>query len=597
MDHHLPARARRPRRVLGLVAGIVVGGLVLAAPAPAGATTPPSEPPGAPVDPGDLGDDPLFDGLAQACFEGDMTSCDDLYWRTPVDSTYEEYGSTCAGRVPAGTYGSCAEEVAAAVDAASAVPAAPEQPAGLGTDVALDELAQQCFDGALFACDKLYVLGGDGTDYKAYGDTCAGRQEVDSGNYCHELTGFPEPTTDIATLPEVDVALDELTANCIIADMQACDDLYRQSEAGSLHEVAGDTCAGRQVEATGVLCATAFPAWEQLLDVTTANALPATAELAAPTDPAGLGDDPVADALAAACFGGVLSSCDDLYWRSPVDSDYETYGSTCGGRLTEGVAGLCTEQGAVEPTGPVLPAATIEPTGLGTDPSLDALAADCQAGAMFACDRLYFASDDGTAYLDYGVTCAGRQAPDTGNFCHELVGFPEPTADLSDLLSEDPAVFDQAVLCALGDMQVCDDLYRSAPAESPVSPFADTCAGRQPEGTNQYCTAAFPAYEALVEVPSPAGSPTAPGATTTTVAPTPAAPGGPIPPATQPPTGLGTDPAMDAYAQGCFDGDMEACDDLYRESPLASAYETYGDTCAGRQPPASGRYCTESFPG
>ena len=56
--------------------------------------------------------------------------------------------------------------------------------------------------------------------------------------------------------------------------------------------------------------------------------------------------------------------------------------------------------------------------------------------------------------------------------------------------------------------------------------------------------------------------------------------------------------ALDDYAEECHGGDMEACDDLYRESPRSSAYELYGGTCAGRQPnaDASKVYCVDAFP-
>jgi hypothetical protein len=70
-----------------------------------------------------------------------------------------------------------------------------------------------------------------------------------------------------------------------------------------------------------------------------------------------------------------------------------------------------------------------------------------------------------------------------------------------------------------------------------------------------------------------------------------------VPPATQEPTGLGSDPVMDEYAQNCYDGDMGACDDLFRESPIDSAYESYGGTCAGRQPVSVSEqiYCVDAF--
>ncbi|MGY1606432.1 MULTISPECIES: hypothetical protein [unclassified Geodermatophilus] len=55
----------------------------------------------APVPPGELGPDPVLDGYAQQCFEGDLQSCDDLYVESPPLSEYEEYGLSCGGRVKA----------------------------------------------------------------------------------------------------------------------------------------------------------------------------------------------------------------------------------------------------------------------------------------------------------------------------------------------------------------------------------------------------------------------------------------------------------------------------------------------------------------
>lgn len=74
--------------------------------------------------------------------------------------------------------------------------------------------------------------------------------------------------------------------------------------------------------------------------------------------------------------------------------------------------------------------------------------------------------------------------------------------------------------------------------------------------------------------------------------------GSAIPEATSDPEGLGDDPLFDDYAEDCHDGDMEACDDLFRESPLGSAYELYGGTCAGRQSDTDAReiFCVRAFP-
>jgi hypothetical protein len=79
--------------------------------------------------------------------------------------------------------------------------------------------------------------------------------------------------------------------------------------------------------------------------------------------------------------------------------------------------------------------------------------------------------------------------------------------------------------------------------------------------------------------------------------PTTTPPAGPVPaPApTLRPTGLGDDEAMNLLALACFIGTMQACDNLYNRSPLGSAYETYGDTCAGRRPAGTLPFCTEVF--
>ena len=69
-----------------------------------------------------------------------------------------------------------------------------------------------------------------------------------------------------------------------------------------------------------------------------------------------------------------------------------------------------------------------------------------------------------------------------------------------------------------------------------------------------------------------------------------------IPPPAQEPDDLGEDPELDALAQDCYDGDMQSCDDLYEEAPAGSEYRTFGDTCAGRQPALTQRFCVNTFP-
>jgi len=51
--------------------------------------------------------------------------------------------------------------------------------------------------------------------------------------------------------------------------------------------------------------------------------------------PVVIGDDAALNQLAQSCFDGDMSACDSLYLQSPLDSEQETYGNTCGGRINE----------------------------------------------------------------------------------------------------------------------------------------------------------------------------------------------------------------------------------------------------------------------
>jgi hypothetical protein len=69
------------------------------------------------------------------------------------------------------------------------VPPATVPPEGLGDDPDLDQLAQACYDGIMDACDALYLSSEDGSVYRAYGDTCAGRQPEGTTLLC--TVAFP----------------------------------------------------------------------------------------------------------------------------------------------------------------------------------------------------------------------------------------------------------------------------------------------------------------------------------------------------------------------------------------------------------------------
>ena len=74
--------------------------------------------------------------------------------------------------------------------APNGIPPATIPPDGLGDDPVLQEFAQQCYDGQMFSCDVLFTASEDGSPYKNYADTCAGRQPAGTGTFC--TIAFPE---------------------------------------------------------------------------------------------------------------------------------------------------------------------------------------------------------------------------------------------------------------------------------------------------------------------------------------------------------------------------------------------------------------------
>ncbi len=246
------------------------------------------------------------------------------------------------------------------------------------------------------------------------------------------------------------------------------------------------------------------------------------------------------------------------------------------------------------------------PADLGDDAELNELTESCSAGDDVACDLLFLQSPIGSEYEEYGDTCAGRQEAGSGQWCGlgsaGSSGGPQPP----DGLGTDPALDALAQSCYAGDMEACDELYGSAESDSAYQEYGDTCAGRQPPDTGSFCTALEDPVPgpAVAPTTAPGESTTSPELTTTTVFDVPASTApdtsvpiepGDIPAPTLDPTGLGSDSTLDALAQSCYDGDLTACDDLYRDADPGTSYRNYGDTCAGRQEAGSGIWCIDAF--
>ena len=113
--------------------------------------------------------------------------------------------------------------------------------------------------------------------------------------------------------------------------------------------------------------------------------------------------------------------------------------------------------------------------------------------------------------------------------------------------------------CEAGDLQACDDLYRYSPIGSVYEAFGDSCGDRQPTDTGNWCVDALGGLDV---------------------------PGGVV-------AGYGDDAALDRLWDRCATGSMSACDDLYRQSPIGSEYQAFGDTCGERQPLDTGRWCVD----
>lgn len=175
-----------------------------------------------------------------------------------------------------------------------------------------------------------------------------------------------------------DPELDALRTACSAGDWEACDDLYVESPFGSEDERFGSTC-GQRTEETFGGCV------EELGGGDTGS-----------SDPSAYGDDPELDGLWDACAGGDLEACDSLYWQAPIGSEYEEFGSTCGG--TGGAVGV----------GPGSCADT-EQQSYGQDADLDALHDACGAGDGAACESLFWEAPVGSDYEEFGATCGGRE--------------------------------------------------------------------------------------------------------------------------------------------------------------------------------------------
>ncbi|MDA3015291.1 MAG: hypothetical protein O3A89_06970 [Actinomycetota bacterium] len=205
-------------------------------------------------------------------------------------------------------------------------------------------------DGVLM---QLMLAGDDVNDEDAFGfleDMLTAFEDcgIDVGSMMGDSFLDPDSAEEIA----------EYRADCEAGDMGACDDLYYASGIGSDDEDFGATCGGTADGSTAGMCSFSPPTAEEIAQVR------------------------------ADCEAGDMVACDELFYASPVGSDDEDFGATCGGTADGSTAGSCGYVTA-------------------TDEQLAEYRADCDAGDMDACDELYYASPFGSDDEEFGATCGG----------------------------------------------------------------------------------------------------------------------------------------------------------------------------------------------
>ncbi len=203
------------------------------------------------------------------------------------------------------------------------------------------------------------------------------------------------------------------------------------------------------------------------------------------SNPGTFGDDEALDSLWTACADGDLDACDDLYFQSPFGSEYESFGSTCGGVLDEPTFGGCAvalgdgDEPSFDP-----PPGSVD--AFGDDPGLDVLWVACEDGVFDACDDLYLTAVVLTGYEFFGSTCGGRTDELAGGCAAEL-GSDEGLDIDAERFGDDPGNDALYLACEDGNLAACDTLFFNSGFGSEYEAFASSCGGRRDSAFDTSC--------------------------------------------------------------------------------------------------------------
>ncbi len=192
------------------------------------------------------------------------------------------------------------------------------------------------------------------------------------------------------------------------------------------------------------------------------------------------GDDWYLDHLWDHCYSGDWAACDQLYWDSPIDTEYETYGSTCG-YTVDWMAGGCVGWYSSPPT-------VSSPYTYGDDAYFDGLWDACANGNMDACNQLYYESPAGSEYEAFGSTCGYTEGWTNGGCTGGSSG-----GGAAYTYGDDAYLDGLWDACSGGDMEACDQLYYESPVDSEYETFGATC-GYLGDYLSGGCVAAYWGY-------------------------------------------------------------------------------------------------------